>query len=251
MNTTTIRPGFLIALKTSVRGGVHYDHEGREAEGNVERWTTIKTVEDPDEHDRACKVRGAAARQVRRLCSSTSFGLLCPVGVEGALDAAVASARALVRSHNEGARYTHVTFYVLKGRIADSDEEAARAIADEVGELLARMNGAIDRLDPKAIRDAASKAREMTAMLDDAAAETVAEAIKQARKAARQIVARVQEKGEAAQVVLADIQRGALEKARIAFLDVGGGDAPVDAPLPVVQQQRFADLDLADAKEVA
>ena len=104
----------------------------------------------------------------------------------------------------------------------------------------------IDKLDPAAIRDAANKARSMAAMLGDDQQAAVEGAIEQARKAARQIVKRVQKEGEAAAIVLADVQRGAIEKARIAFLDLDG-DHMTSTALPAVQQQRFADLDLSVA----
>lgn len=251
MSTTTIRPGILVALKSTVEGGVFYERreltpdEARDGAA-VEKWETTKIVEDPAEHEAATKARSAALSAIRKCCSATSFGLLCPTLNEGALDVAIKEARAIVEAHNATAQHTRVRVYALKGRIADSDSEAAKMIGAEVAELIAEMNTGIDRLDPKSIRKAADRAREMAAMLGDVQRGRVDDAIAQARKAARDIVRRVEKEGEEAAIVLMDVQRGAIERARIAFLDLDGDDATVEPALPAVTVQRFAELALDD-----
>jgi len=252
MKTTTIRPGILVALRSAIAGGIHYSRvdlaidETEADHGKRARWETTRTIENPEEHARAIAVRGRALKLIRKECSESSFGLLCPADIEPALDLAIEQARGIVAEFNETADVTRVSLYVLKGRVADSDEEAARAIADEVAELVAEMNSGITDIDVKRIRAAATRARDMSAMLDERTAETVGEAVKQARTAARQIVKRIEKDGEKAEIVMADIQRGALEKARIAFLDMSD-DVEIDSPLPAINQQRFADLDVAEA----
>lgn len=254
MSTTTIRPGLLVALSSSLDGGVTYERvdldAGQTTDGvaAVARWETTRVIADPAEHERASQARSKATAEIRKVCSSTAFGLLCPEASESELDAAVLKARAIVAEHNAGAQHTKIDVRVFKGRVAATDTEAARAIGAEVAFLIAGMNSAIDRLDPKAIREAANKAREMSAMLSPELSAKVGEAIETARKAARVIVKRVEKDGEAAAVVLADIQRGGIEKARIAFLDLDG-DAPTleSPPLPAVNVQRFSGLDLTGA----
>jgi hypothetical protein len=252
MATATIKPGLLVSLKSSVQGGVHYEREDmeprrRDAGKTVARWRTTRTIEDADEYERAQKARSAARTEIAKICSSTSFGLLLPAACESALDEAMVRARAIADDHNATAVHTRVSVYVLRGRIASTDEEAARAIADEVQGLVREMNGAIDRLDVDAIRAAAASARESVVLLGDEQAELVSAAIKQARSAARAIVQRVQKDGEAAAVVLADVQRGALERARIAFLDVEerGPEEEIAPAMPAAQVQRFGELEVA------
>lgn len=254
MSTSVIRPGLLVALKSTVAGGVSYERKDLPADDLAEqgkdtaRWETIRTIEDPEEHKRATIARSLAVKEIRKVCSLTSFGLLCPESMEAELDAAIARARSIVALHNEGAQHTKVNVFALKGRIASSDTEAARAIGQEIASLIEGMNSAIDRLDVAAIRDAATKAREMSAMLSPELSQRVGEAVDAARKAARTIVRRVEKEGEQAAVVLADIQRGAIEKARIAFLDLDDA-APVvtsEPALPSVDVQRFAGLDVEE-----
>lgn len=252
--TTIIKPGILVSLKSTVTGGVQYlrrdlDADGVKADGQkVERWETTKVVDDIAEHQKATTVRNAALALIRKQCSPTAFGLLCPEGNEEGLDQAVRQARAMVDAHNDEASSTRVHVYALKGRIASTDEEAARAIGSEVRAMIEEMNRGIDKLDPKAIRAAADRARDMEAMLAPEQAEKVNAAIEQARKAARQIVKRVEKDAEPAAKVLDDIARGAIEKARLAFLDFEdtSENVPAGKPLPAVDTQRFSQgLDLA------
>lgn len=258
LKTTMIRPGILVALKTSVAGGVSYTRvdldapvEGLEG-SSVARWETTRKLDDAAEHERATKTRSKAAAVIGALCARTAFGLLVPEGAaEEALDRAVEAAHGMVREFNEGgATYTRISLYVLKGRIASTDAEAARAIGSEVASLVSEMGSAIDRLDPTAIRNAATRAAEIGMMLGEEQQAVVEDAIIQARKAARMIVKRIEKEGEAAAIVLADVQRGAIEKARIAFLDLDEPTAIGEAS-PAVDLNRVAALDLEDVAPAA
>jgi hypothetical protein len=248
-----IRPGILVGLKSTVSGGVAYQRielehkEGGEGAPGVDKWETTKIVDDPEEHERAVKVRSKALSRIRKVAAQTSFGLLVPEADEAALWAAYEQSQADCRAFNASSNYTKVYLYMLAGRVASTDEEAARAIGSEVAALVREMEQGIDNLDPERIRDAANRARELGAMLDADAQIKVTEAIEQARKAARAIVARIEKKGEDAAIVARDIQRGAIEKARIAFLDFdtpAPAPAPAGAEMPVADVARVAELDL-------
>ncbi len=253
MNASVIRPGLLVAMKSTLTGGVEYERRDLPAEESasadgaaaaaVARWETTRVIRDVEEHNAATKARSKAVKEIRSLCAVTSFGLLCPEAREADLDAAVLRARAIVDAHNGAARHTKINVFVLKGRIASSDTEAARAIGQEVAGLIEGMDAAINNLDPEAIREIATKAREMSAMLSPEMAATVGEAVEAARKAARQIAKRIEKKSEDAAVVLADIQRGGIQKARIAFLDFNAAPPPPAGPaLPAFAVGRFASL---------
>lgn len=251
MKTITLKPGILVALRSTISGGVTYErteleHKSDDDGRAVARWETTKVTQDPQEEERARRARAQAVNAIRRLCIPTSFGPLCPVAREAELDAAIASSRAAVDEYNATASYCRVGVYVLKGHIATTDEEATRAIIDEVGTLVSAMNAGIQSLDVEAIRTAATKARALSEVLGDEAKETLTEAVKAARSAARTIVKRVQEDGESAAVVLADIKRGAIEKARFAFLDMEEPAviAPDVAPAPAGNVGRIAALDI-------
>lgn len=248
-NASVIRPGLLVSLKSTVVGGVSYqridlDAGKKEDDAEVTRWETTRVVEDPEEYERATKCRSQALSLIRRVCSSTTFGLLCPTEQEGALDEAIKNARKLVDNHNETATHTRVSIFALKGRVASDDAEAARAITQEIAQLTQAMDAGIKNFDPKAIREAADRAREMSSMLSEEKQNKINAAIEQARKAARTIVKRIEKEGEDRSVVLMDIQRGQIESARIAFLDMSGEPDAATEALPAVDKQRFADLEM-------
>lgn len=255
----TIRPGVLVSLRTSVEGGVSYNRFDLAVDGlpaaegqDVARWETIKTVEDKDEHDRAIKARSQAQSLIRKVCHATTFGLLCPKDSEGALNVAIGQARDIVAAFNASAQHTEITLTVLKGRIESDDAEAARVITRDIADLVVKMDQGITALDAEAIRKAADEARRMSSMLSDGAKAKANAAIEQARKAARTIVKRIEKEGEDKAIVLRDLQRGELERARIAFLDMSEAAATEVAtiePLPAVNSQMFADLDLGDAAD--
>jgi hypothetical protein len=253
MATTILKPGILVSLKTILHGGVRYerrdlsvsDEEIPSDAADVARWETKRVTENAAEHAQAVKVRGAASNLIRGVCAHTAFGLLCPEDREQDLSLAVEQARKLADEHNACAGSTLVHVYVLRGRIASTDEEATRAIASEVRGLLDEMERGVRRADATAIRDAAKRAQQVGAILDGAQAEQVTEAIEQARKAARAIVKRIEKDGEAADVVLRDLSTASIERARFAFLDF---DAPAvtssEPALPAINVQRVAELDL-------
>lgn len=254
---TLIKPGLLVCLHSSVAGGVTYarqtlDVPAPEADGTtaeVHRWETTKVVQDAAERTAAEKIRSKAVAMIRTCCRITSFGPICPLDREDDLRTAIRAARRMVVEFNSTATVTRVSVTALPGRVASTDEEATAAIAGEVQALLAQMDDAVTALDVEAIRGAASKARELQVMLADDQAAVVSAAVKAARRAARVIVARVQEGGEQAQVVMADLQRGAIIRARAAFLDyelppVDETTNGTDAGMPAASVQRVAALDM-------
>ena len=248
--TTVLQPGILVSLKTSVRGGVEYvkvdlDPGEKPKVGEIKRWETTKLVEDPEENERAGKVRSRAADRIRALCAKTSFGLLCSQAKEDKLDAAIAEAQNIVDAFNNVAICTEVQVHVLKGRIAETDDQAARAIASDVTDLLREMEEGIRKVDVKAIREAASRALKLGTMLDQGQVGKVTEAVQAARKAARAIAAKVVKGGEDAQVVLEEIDISPIETARIAFLDYESvGSVAEGEELPAIDVRRIAELEL-------
>ncbi len=248
MRTSVIKPGLLVSLKTTVTGGVQYKRVDLNAPevaadgAEVARWETTRITEDPAEHERAVKVRGKARSIIAGVCIPTAFGLLCPVDRQGDLDEAVKRARSLVEAHNASNPTTRVAIYTIAGRIASTDEEAMRSISSEMSGLLGAMNTAIDRLDKDAIREAANQAVKLSRMLDESQIQRVSDAIIEARKAANLISKRAKDEGEIAVSILGDIERGAINRARFAFLDDAPPAVEVDA-MPQANAARFAGLD--------
>lgn len=235
MQPTLIRPGLLVSLKTTLRGGVTYQKTELEADhapedgsaARVARWETTRQIEDAAEHEAAGVARGKARTAVTRICCPSSFGLLCPAANEEKLQEAIEAAQAIAAAHNSTAKSTRLDVFVITGRIADNDEQAARAIGAEVRELIAAMETGVRKADPAAIREAASKARALSGMLGNEAQRKISAAIIEVRTIASEIVQRVGKAGETAASVVDGLQLSALEGARFAVLDMmGEGEQP-------------------------
>lgn len=241
-NTQIMRPGILVSLKTSVYGGVHYTRRDLEAadDGTLARWETERQMDDPDEHKRARESMHQASSAISRLCIRTSFGLLCPLDREAELDLAIAAARLSVNEWNATAKHTWVSVQAIKGRIADNDEEAVRALLAEATDLVQRMDEGLARADVTLIRDAALKARKLAEIMGDEAAENVTAAVDAARKAAREIVRRVGVEGQSAEDAVATLNLEAFDKARFTFLE--SAQSELDA-LPQIDVQRMAEIE--------
>jgi len=194
MNTSTLRPGLLVSLKSSIRGNVNYirrdiEREQKAKDGSAHaKWETERTIADVKEHELATFTRTAARAVIAKVCARSAFGLLCPDTNEKLLEEAIEESRQICAEFNANAKLTRISVYVMTGRIAADDVEAVRAINSEVRELLSDMTKGLKNLDAKAVREAANKAKEVGQMLTPDAAKRIGLAIDAARSSARQIV---------------------------------------------------------------
>lgn len=220
MKTTTLRPGLLVSLKTSVRGNVSYQRTDlahiRKGGKETAEWETKRVIEDAAEHEAACKARTEAQIAIRRVCAYSAFGLLCPEERADDLDAAIAEARAITERFNANASLSHVSVYVITGRIAQDDVEAVKAINSEVRELLDTMQTGLKNLDAKTVREAANKATNIGKMLSDDANDKIQIAIDAARSAARRIV----KAGDQVAMEIDTQTIKTIKRQRTAFLDM-------------------------------
>ncbi|MGC2778984.1 MAG: hypothetical protein WA418_25470, partial [Bradyrhizobium sp.] len=128
--SSTLRPGLLVSLKTTVSGNVEYEKQNIEADHVTDdgkrkaRWETQRTISDPTEHEAALQVRSRALTLIRGVCSRSAFGLLCPEIATEDLERAMVKARKLAEEFNKSAKLTRVTVYAITGRIAPDDVEA-------------------------------------------------------------------------------------------------------------------------------
>lgn len=243
-NTSTLRPGLLVAIKTSLRGNVSYtkrDIIADHAEGDQRfaKWETERTIADALEFEAAQKVRREASYTVSKVCAATAFGHLCPEDKAGELDAAMAQALAMVDAFNSSATMTRVSVYMIAGRVAQDDVQAARAIRSELADILASMEQGVTALDPAKVRDAARRAQEIATMLTADGANRVKGAVDAARRAAREIV-RAAKAGEVAAVAIDGEVAKKIAAARTSFLDLD------ESPLQVEHSEavaRVLDLD--------
>jgi hypothetical protein len=222
LKTSTMKPGLLVALRTTVTGNARYLkrvlNEGTtDSMGRLhEEWQTEKIVSDPEEYKAANDIRGRVCGWVVTACIQTSFGLLCPENNVDNMERAYADALREVNLFNEKAQVTRINLNMITGRIANNDAEAIRAINVEVRGLIEEMTGAVEKLDVNAIRNAATRAKNVSKMLTPAAEERLGEAI----KTARGVATRLNKAGEQAAVAVDQEAVAALMRARAEFLDL-------------------------------
>lgn len=244
----TIRPGLFVNISTSIKGNVSYQRfdivTGEKLDDGSEKseWNTKKYVEDPEELERATKVRGLARSLIERICTKTTVGLWCSPDQKTTLDAMRDKAEEMVAEFNRTAQRTKLWISVIPSRLEADDTRALRDITREVSRLVQQMDSGIKDLDADKIREAATEARRLSSMLTDDKKAKVNAAVEQARKAATMITKRITKAGEDAKMVLLDIQRSQIESARVAFIDME--ETLAAEVLPAVDAQRFADLDL-------
>lgn len=221
---STLRPGLLVSLKTSVTGNVSYTKRDIEAERETDNgalkavWETERVISDPAEFEEAITVRSKVRSLITSVCSSSAFGLLCPDNRIEDLNKAIDDANAAKEAFNNKSSLTKVNFYIVAGKIAPDDARAIQAINSEVSDLMQTMEDGLKNLDAETVRKAAKKARDIGAMLAPEAAERIKDVIDTARKAARDIV-KAAETG-AAEIDLQAIKK--LKEARTSFLDLDG-----------------------------
>jgi uncharacterized protein with ACT and thioredoxin-like domain len=219
---STLRPGLLVSLKSSVTGNVSYirrdlEHENEKGK-TYDKWETERTISDKKEWEAASQTRTAARIAITKVCARSAFGLLCPEERADEYEAAVVEARNIVEAFNEKAKLTRVQIFAIAGRIAPDDVEAVRAINSEVRDLMESMQEGLKNLDAKVVRDAAMKAKQIGSMLNPDAQARIQIAIDAARASAREIV-RAGETGAKA-IDKATIRK--ITEQRTAFLDLDG-----------------------------
>jgi hypothetical protein len=227
---TTLRPGLLVSLKTSVVGNINYERVTLDAEhptddgGLQARWETTRTIADPAEHTEAQKVRSEAGHIIRKVCSQSAFGLLCPEDKVDTLEQSIAEARGRADKFNDKAALTRIRIYVIAGRVAEDDVEAIKAINSEIRDLMAQMEGGLTNLDVKTVRTAAAKAKGLGQMLSQEASDRVKLAVDLARQAASRIVKGAEQGAQ--EVDRQTIKR--LAEARTMFLDLDEPERDMD-----------------------
>ena len=227
MSEIIIKPGLLVSLSSKVTGGVHYYKQTIEYPHLTEtgekrsKHETTTIVEDPDEHDRAEKVRSKCRSLIESVCSSMGPSwLLCPEDRKDELVERINQARELARQFNRDAVYTRVDFTAFWGVVAQDDVRAAEAVARAVRELLADIQLGLAELDAKKVRALCDKGIQMGQVLSEDSRTTTQIAIRAAREACKRIV-------KAGEDVAIEIDRNAIrvvEMARTSFLEIGDDD---------------------------
>lgn len=241
IETRTVRPGYLVCLKTSVSGNVSYRKRDLEFSATFKKWETEKYVLDPVEHEAATQLRNRCVTLIRACCSNTSFGYMVPVDGMSRLSQAVTEVDNLTREFNRNAKFSRVRCYVITGKLAENDEAVTRAMKAEVADILRQIETGITELSADKIREACKKAKALEDMLSDDAKKKLADAVKESRRLARKL-------GEVGNVAAIKLDAAAREinAAKTCFVDLD--ETEIQIPT-VAAETRNLDLspDMFDA----
>ncbi|MEK6883204.1 MAG: hypothetical protein AABY22_26495, partial [Nanoarchaeota archaeon] len=231
-----LKPGILVYLRSEIEGGVKYDSKGltdeqAEAAGlevatNVTDTATIRKVgsvivtDDPDEFDRAKRVRGICRRLVSVLCEETPFGLLCPRDKKDDLAAAIRQSYREAEEFNKDSRYSSVRLWITRGYQVVDDAGDIKRVAEEMREILDEMKAGIDGADAEAVRAAMKRAKLVAGMIDGEHAERVKGAIRQAKEMADQIAKAARDRADKGVEIIVRCKTDEILSARASFLDV-------------------------------
>jgi hypothetical protein len=237
---STIVPGLLVNIKTSIKGNVSYDKSDEKVVNKrdgveITSWETERTIKDPEEQKAATEIRSKACNLVISVCARSEFGLLCPDSKRADLDKAFTEARKLCTEFNATAKTTRVKFNAIAGHIAADDLNAVRAINSEVRDLLGEMKAGIKTLDVERVRDAANRTKRLGTMLAPDVQARIEETLKVVRAQASKIV----KAGDQAATAIDKETIKALNVARTAFLDL---DAAAEIQAPADTSGRALDL---------
>lgn len=244
MNTpifvSTLRPGLLVHVSTSIKGNVSYyktpgEIVTREDGTEITDWETERTIKDPKEQKRATEVRSKARNLIVGVCAATEHGLLCPEDKRAELEEAYTKAIRLCEEFNATSTTTTLKFNALAGVIEPNDRKAVRAINGEIRELLSEMQAGIDTLNVERVRAAAGRVKKIGNMLSPEMQERIEGAVKDVRAMAT----KMEKAGEQAAVEVDAAVVNKLAAARTAFLDL---DDAADVQAPADSTGRVLDL---------
>ena len=249
----TLKPGYLISVKTELRGGIQYLREDIRKEelpngAEEQEWKTIKKIEDSEEFKKATLLRAKVASMISSKCKLTPFGLICSEEDLPIVEKAAELGELMIEEFNATAKHTIIRLNFLPALITSDEETAARNIAKQMRALAADMKNAVRQGDVEAIREAAKKAAMMRDLLGEEERTRVSLAVKEARDAARLITKEVIKNKEKIEKVLPKIKLGAISKMRFAFMDT---EAPKDDgkpkdKMPTGQRKRMATVEVAE-----
>src|SRR5215472_5662935 len=138
LRATTIRPGVLVTLKTSLTGNVRYfttdierEHLLENGQTSEAEWNTRRITLDKAEHELAVKTRSKCRSLITGCCTVGNF-LICPVANRDNLEKAIAEAEALARDFNAKAAVTRISVYPALTEVAPDDARWIQLINSEV-----------------------------------------------------------------------------------------------------------------------
>jgi len=253
-----IKPGILVTEWLHRQGGIHYKREVLENyledKKRIREWKTFSIIDNEDEYKERTNVISVAYAKLRRLCVTTSVGLICPRSREKELKEIITEIRTDIDAFNNKASTCEIAARWGFFEIDENNQAAIAAIADHIAEIANSVDKALTQSDLEAlrrapvrflksmtpeaivelpdteknailarvraelIRVAIADARHFDSIVTDEVASEVKTVVKQARKIARDLCKKVEKKNQAIDTVLSEVDISGIRKLRASFV---------------------------------
>jgi DNA-binding protein H-NS len=253
-----IKPGILVTEWLHRQGGIHYKREVLENyledKKRIREWKTFSIIDNEDEYKERTNVISVAYAKLRRLCVTTSVGLICPRSREKELKEIITEIRTDIDAFNNKASTCEIAARWGFFEIDENNQAAIAAIADHIAEIADSVDKALTQSDLEAlrrapvrflksmtpeaivelpdteknailarvraelIRVAIADARHFDSIVTDEVASEVKTVVKQARKIARDLCKKVEKKNQAIDTVLSEVDISGIRKLRASFV---------------------------------
>lgn len=190
--TFPISDVFLVTEASSSNLGLSYEREvlreDRIGDREERLYQTLRVYENKPEALRAKAVYDQARARLRKVCSKTVLGLVCPVAKEAELADAIADIERTVAEANREFTVCQVDYAVVPIRIQHTNARAQEALRREIQRYGERLVEATQTLDPEAIRRVLRAGRGLDTLVEDAEAREDLEQLGEAARAAARAI---------------------------------------------------------------
>jgi len=229
LRTLKLKPSRFVIVRTNIYSPNFRHTLSRSKRNNVEYGTeaiTVRTVSEhtiinPEEHERATKLRGSVGAALRKFGTRIVDGLYSiPLDIEGEWDAVRTEQKKAVAEFNAESVHHKVGIDAVKLQAMTGEEELmARKVTYEIQRLFDEMKQALGTYDPETIRAAANELKYKSASLEAGIAKASLDAaVANAREVANTVAKAVKDKGELIDSVKRKISTSAVDSARMMFL---------------------------------
>ena len=194
MATFNISDVILVQEASSSDLGVSYEREVLSEETRGEReetlFKTLRVFENKPEALRAKATYEQARARLRKLCSKTVIGLVCPVEREAELAEAIAEIDRMIADANAELRTCHIEYTVVPVRIEHDNARAREALRREIQRHAERLIDATRAADAEGMRRALKLGKGLEELVADEALRADLEGLNDAARTAARVITR-------------------------------------------------------------
>ncbi len=194
MSTFNISEVILVQEASASDMGVSYEREVLSEETLGEReetlFKTLRVFENKPEALRAKAVYEQARARLRKLCSKTVIGLVCPVAREAELAETISELDRMVAEANAEFRTCRIEYTVVPVRIEHDNARAHETLRREIQRHAERLIAATSSADAEGMRRALKAGKGLEQLVADESVRRDLEGLNEAARAAARVITR-------------------------------------------------------------